>query len=146
MELNQTQQRPHNAPPQQHVHGYAMPVQLNEDTVWDYYHTAMTMGQTCIDWDEVLLGACKRSCEEMSIEELRDYWSTHFIISPHMLAMIVEGDLRSYVALHRYNLAIATEEAACWSAQDPQKTLCRGKGIQVKCWRLFPRLYVKSAK
>jgi len=113
--------RPQNTPPQQHAQGYAMPLQLNEDTVWDYYHTAMTMGQNGIDWNEVLLGACKWNCEDMTIKELREYWSAHFIISSHMLALIIEGDLRSCVALHRYNLAVTTEEAACWSAQDPKK-------------------------
>lgn len=122
LELNHTQtQHPQNVPPQQHSQGYAMPLQLNEDTVWDYYHTAMTMGQNGIDWNEVLLGACERSCEDMTIEELREYWSKHFIIPQQMLAMIIEGDLKSCVALHRYNLAMATEEAARWSAQDPSK-------------------------
>jgi len=119
-----------------------MPLQLNEDTVWDYYHTAMTMGQNGIDWNEVLLGACKRSCEDMTTEQLREYWSTHFIIPPQMLVMIVEVDLRCCVALHRYNLTVATEEAACWSTQDPnspfaeeseenESKLCAGDYIQV---------------
>jgi len=171
LELNQTQQRPQNAPPQQHAQGYAMPVQLNEDTVWDYYHTAMTMGQpdikwdeqlnddtvwgyyhyhtamtmgqTGIDWDKVLLAACKKSCEGMTVEELRDYWSTHFIIPPHMMAMIIEADLRSCVALHRYNLAVATEEAACWSAQDPRKPFVMESENEAKGTKLSTGDYIQ---
>ena len=79
------------------------------------------MGQE-IDWDETLLRACQKSCSGMSVAELRDYWNTNFVIPLSMLAMIVEGDLRTGVALHRYNIAIASNEADCWLVQNMSKS------------------------
>ena len=33
-------------PPSAHAHGYALPAQLTEDTVWEYYHNAMMLVRT----------------------------------------------------------------------------------------------------
>ena len=46
-------QQPSDSPssPAAHSHGYALPVQLNDETVWDYYHNALVIGQSS-DFDD----------------------------------------------------------------------------------------------
>ena len=75
--------------PSQHSHGYALPVQLDDDSVWDYYHTAMIL-ESCDMASDAALDALHKY--NIAIATGVGCWSVQSIPPPSPTAPLKSGD------------------------------------------------------